>query len=317
MKILSSVQMDEEFSKKISRESSNYIFNKRLASISDSILSAAEVLVTYGHDVSPELIDKMRNLKWIHIMQSGLNSLPFSKLMEKDILVTNSKGINSVTIAEYTIGMMLNLYRKSFVFYEAQKRKEWDRFTEIDELAGKTLGILGYGSIGKELAKRAKAFDMRILAMKRSSMAKTENVDELILPDNKLRIFEQSDFVVCLLPLTQETYQSVGEEELGRMKKSSYLINVSRGEVIHQQAIVKCLKANKIAGAVLDVFDVEPLPSESELWSLKNVYITPHIAGDRHPTYMSRAVDIFIHNLRSYQDNPTEMMNIVNKKQGY
>ncbi|OZU87198.1 hypothetical protein CIL03_18065 [Virgibacillus indicus] len=317
MKIISNVRLGEELFSEMKSLFSDYQYFRKLGEVDKNELAEVEVLVTYGEGVTSEKITEMKNLKWIHVMQSGLNSLPFKSLIERDILLTNSKGINSITIAEYSISMMLSLVRNSFVFYDAQKRKEWDLNTKIDELAGKTIGILGYGAVGKELAKRAKAFDMKVLAFKRTPIENPDNVDEIIPIDDKLRIFEESDFLISLLPLTPQTKEFIGLEDLERMKKTSYVINVSRGEIIDRQALIKVIENKQIAGAVLDVFEEEPLSGENELWETENIYITPHIAGDRHPTYKKRAYDILINNLQKYHVQPDKMINIVNKNQGY
>jgi phosphoglycerate dehydrogenase-like enzyme len=317
MNIISNVRLGEELFLKMKSEFPDYQYFKGLGELDKNDLEAIEVLVTYGGDITSDKIDEMKNLKWIHVMQSGIDSLPFKSLIERDILLTNSKGINSITIAEYLMSMMLSLVRNSFVFYDAQRRKEWDFNTKVDELAGKTLGILGYGAVGKELAKRAKAFDMKVIAYKRTPIENPDNVDELISINEKQRIFKESDFLISLLPLTPQTKGFIGLIELEEMKETSYIINVSRGEVVDQQALIKVINGKQLAGAVLDVFEEEPLSGENELWGIENIYITPHIAGDRHPTYKKRAFDILMNNLQIYHLNPDEMVNIVNKNQGY
>lgn len=317
MKIVCSVSLPENLFLEIKREYESYQYVERIEELDDNELKKIDVFSTYGNDVTPELIDKMESLKWLHIMQSGINKLPFKKLIERDILLTNSKGVNAVTIAEYTMGMMLNVTRNSFVFHESQLKSTWDKFTTIDELTGKKLGILGYGTVGELLAKRAKAFDMEIYALKRYYEENLPNVDEVITHENKQRIFSECDFVVSLLPLTPETVGFVGAKEISQMKETAVLINVSRAEIIDQDALIVALEEEKIAGAVLDVFEKEPLPDESKWWKVKNAYITPHIAGVRFPLYERRAVDIFLHNLQAYQSNMDELKNVIIKEDGY
>lgn len=317
MRIISSVHMEERFITKLMGGFPNYKYIEKLELANLSDLAQAEVLITYGNDITPALLDKMDHLKWIHIMQSGMDNLPFEKLIEKEILLTNAKGINSVTIAEYLMGMMLNVARNSYTFYEAQKRKEWDFYTTIEELSNKTIGILGFGAIGKELAKRAKAFDMKVIALKRTETEILANVDELLSMKEKDRIFSESDFVISLLPLTEDTRNYIGKQELSLMKSSAYLLNVSRGNIIHYPSLLDSLQSQQIAGAVLDVFHEEPLAVDSELWNMPNVFITPHVAGDRHPTYMVRAFDILYRNLQFYVSEHNNMINVIDIKQGY
>ncbi len=300
MKILSSCSLHDELLSKMKRKFPDYMYQKNLNELEDDELKDVVVQVTYGPDVTPERLDKMPSLKWIHVMQSGLNGIPFAELIKRDIILTNSKGINSITIAEYTMGMMLNLIRNSFVYYDAQKKNEWDHHTKLDELYNKTIGILGYGAVGIELAKRAKAFGMKVIAAKRRYSENLEFVDEVIKMEEKARLFEKADFVVSLLPLTPETEGIIGKRELAIMKPTASLINVSRSGIVDLETLIDALETEKIRAAVLDVFDQEPLPESSELWDIKNLYVTPHIAGDRHPTYKQRAFDILFNNLQKF-----------------
>lgn len=318
MKIISSCTLSDDLLRQLKSEFPDYMYAKNIDDIAKHELKDVVVQVTYGHDITAERLDEMKSLKLIHVMQSGLNLVPFDELIKRDIMLTNSKGINSITIAEYTMGMMLNLIRNSFVYYDAQKKNQWDFTTTLDELYGKTLGILGYGSIGTELAKRAKAFGMRVLASKRRYAEEIENVDEVIKTEDRMRIFKEADFIVSLLPLTPDTEGMIGEKELAMMKSTASLINVSRSGIVDLEALIDSLESEKIRAAVLDVFDVEPLPEDSELWNVKNLYLTPHIAGDRHPAYKQRAFDILFHNLKKVSANEfNEMKNIVDKTQGY
>lgn len=319
MLIISTVQMDAPYRKNLKEAFPQCIFvhTDLLSSLSDNELAEAEVLITYGQDVSTQMMKKMSNLNWIHIFQVGIETLPFDTLIEQEIVVTNSKGVNSVAIAEYTMGMMLNLVRSSFTFYDAQKDRIWETETQFDELSSKTLGILGYGSIGKELAKRAKAFDMNVLALKRTVEKEIENVDALIKHSDKHLLFEKSDFIVVLLPLTEETINFIDEEEFKKLKSTAYLINVSRGQVINEQSLIHHLRSRTFAGAALDVFNEEPLQEDHLFWGLDNVLITPHVAGERFQSYMLKAFTLTMENLRSYIDHNGEMINRIDLNKRY
>src|SRR5699024_10824237 len=200
------VSLNDKLLSEMKKEFPNYKYEKYIEKLDDTgYMEDVEVQVTYGPDVTAERLDKMPALKWIHVMQSGLNSIPFNELIKRGIILTSSKGINSVTIAEYTIGMMLNIIRNSFVYYDAQKRNEWDVKTNLDKLKGKTIGILSYGSVGVELAKRAKPFDMKIITKKSNFKENLINVDNNVKMVEIKCIFKESDFVISLLPETPET----------------------------------------------------------------------------------------------------------------
>ncbi|HEX3025666.1 MAG TPA: D-2-hydroxyacid dehydrogenase [Clostridia bacterium] len=317
MNIISTIGLEEKLRKQlVERCPNDVIRHEQLSSLSDGELKEIDGLITFGNDIPVPVIDKMPKLSWIHIAQSGINDLPFDKLIEREIIVTTSKGINSITIAEYVIGMMINVIRNNYTFYQAQKRGEWDFNTTLDEIYGRTLGIIGLGMVGKEIAKRGKALGMRVIALEKFKIENPENVDQLILHDEKELIFRESDFIVTSLPLTDETLHFVDEKELSLMKPTSYLINVGRGPVVNESALINTLKARKIAGAVLDVFEVEPLPKESELWSLDNVILTPHVAGDRQSSYYQRVLDLFYYNLEKYPESG-KMKNVPNLKLGF
>jgi phosphoglycerate dehydrogenase-like enzyme len=278
-------------------------------------LEKVEILVTYGEDLTPDIIKKMPGLTWIQVLSAGLELMPFEELIERRIQVTNAKGIHRIPMAEYTMSMILQLSRKHYSFYDLQKEGIWDRSLRVDEVYGKTLGILGLGAIGSEIAKRAQAFGMRVLGMRRSEGEAPEYVDELISFKEKEKFFRESDFLVVLLPLTQHTANFVGHEELQMMKSSAYLINIARGQVVNEEELLHALKEEKIAGAVLDVFTEEPLPSDHPFWQTERLILTPHVSG-RSPHYMQRAIEIFRENLSKYPEDG-DMINMIQLDKGY
>jgi phosphoglycerate dehydrogenase-like enzyme len=294
---------------------------------------STEVLVTYGEDLTPFYIDRLEKLQWIQVLSAGLDRMPFEALNKRNILVTNARGIHQIPMAEYTIGMILQLVRKGYELYDLQKEGIWDRSIRVGEAYGKTIGIVGLGAIGTEIAKRAKAFGMRVVGLKRDlgdytskdrSSAEDlqhvrtvlpEHVDEVVSYQEKEKLFTQSDFVVILLPLTPATNQLIGLNELQMMKSSAYLINIARGEVVKEEDLIHALREKMIAGAVLDVFEQEPLPPNHPFWGLDNVIITPHISA-RSPLYMQRALDIFCENIKAYPERET-MTNMIDLIRGY
>lgn len=316
MRIVSSAKLSEKHQIRL-REGypdHQFFFYSQPEEVEPEVQKEAEVLITYGK-VSSSFIEQMPKLKWIQVLSAGIERLPLGEIKERNILVTNARGIHGIQMAEYTLGMILNLVRRNYILYENQKQKKWDNRIRLDEAYGKTLGILGLGAIGTEIAKRAKAFGMKVIALRRNRGEVPQFVDELYSLEERMKLFEESDFLVVLLPVTPETIHFVGEEELAAMKNSAYLINIARGAIVDEQALIKSLQENRIAGAVLDVFVEEPLPEDHVLWTLPNVIITPHNAGSS-PKYIERALEIFRHNLDAYP-NKEKMRNVIDLDRGY
>lgn len=318
MKIITCASINDDLFKKIKSEFSDFKYEKHILTLPEDELNEVEVLVGYPFNITNEVLEKLPKLKLIHIMQSGVEGLPYDELIRRNITVTSSRGINSITIAEYIIGEMLSITRNSLEFYESQKLNEWNTNTNIDEIYNKTIGILGYGAVGMELAKRCKAFGMKVLATKRNFKNELDNVDKAIKPDNINELVKDSDFIVSLLPLTEQTKHIIDKEQIDLMKENSVFINVSRSKIVNLDYLLVKLGKNEIKAVVLDVFDKEPLSNDSELWNIENLYLTPHIAGDRFPLYKQRAFDILLENLRNLdKGKEVNMINVVNKEQGY
>jgi phosphoglycerate dehydrogenase-like enzyme len=279
-------------------------------------LPQTEILVTYGEDLTEEIIaDHCPSLKWIHVISAGLEKMPFSIIAERRILVTNAKGIHQIPMAEYTIGVMLQITRQMNEIFLNQRDGIWDRSIRVDELSGKTIGIVGVGAIGGKIAEYAKVMGMRVIGTNRSGQP-VPHVD-VLYPMNELdRLMKESDFIVVIVPHTPETEQMIGEAQLSRMKATAYLINIARGSIVDEEALVKLLQERKIGGAVLDVFTQEPLPSDHPFWTLGNVILTPHLSG-RSPKYMERALDIFYENIPVYLSGQGEMRNKIDPYKGY
>jgi phosphoglycerate dehydrogenase-like enzyme len=194
----------------------------------------------------------------------------------------------------------------------------WEADSIPFEVEGKTMGILGYGSIGKEIASRCKALGMNVVGLRRDEPSSPQNNDraDIIFQDDHLEeLLRNSDFVTVALPLTEETRGMIGEEELRMMKKEAYLINIARGGIIKEDVLIKALNNGWIAGAALDVFEKEPLAADHPFYKMSNVLITPHISGT-NPEYMNRVIEIFADNLERYLEGKP-LKNVVDKKQGY
>jgi phosphoglycerate dehydrogenase-like enzyme len=278
-------------------------------------LAETEILLTYGEDLNVEILQKCAKLQWIMVVSAGLERLPWDALRQQRVLVTNVRGIHRGPMSEYTMGVILQLARCSQELFTLQQQKKWDRTIRVEEIQGKTLGVLGAGSIGQEIARKAKVFGMKTLGLNRSGR-RVEHFDQIHPTTELNQLLGVCDYLVVVLPLTGETKLLLGAAEFGRMKESSYLINISRGEVVDEQALIAAIRDKRIAGAVLDVFCQEPLPVDSPLWDLDGVIITPHLSS-RSPLYMERAMEIFAHNLTVFLQGYGEMRNIIDLSKGY
>jgi phosphoglycerate dehydrogenase-like enzyme len=239
------------------------------------------------------------DLRWFHSFSAGIDHPAFGALLERGVMLTNSSGSSSVPIAEYVLGMMLRVTKRMDAWTAAQQERRWEGL-ETEELSGKTAGIVGLGHIGSQVARLAKAFGMHVIGCRRSRRA-VRYVDEIVPPEGLPALLAASDFVVLAVPLSPATERLIGKAELAAMRSDSWLINISRGLVVDEAALIDALERRTIAGACLDVFEHEPLPPESSLWSLSNAIVTPHNSG-RSPRNVERATVIFLDNLQRYVD---------------
>ena len=280
----------------------------------DRVLGGAEVIC--GLRLPPDLLSRAPRLKWVQMLSAGVDFVD-KAVRESDVIITTASGIHAVGISEWVLGISLMFAKQAPHLWANQRRRHWERFVPA-ELSGKTMGIIGMGSIGTQVAILARAFGMRIVATRRSQVAPAfgqGDTDELLPPSQLHELLARSDFVALCLPLTAETLKLIGEPELRAMKRSAYLINVSRGAIIDETVLIRALKESWIAGAGLDVFETEPLPPDSELWELPNVILSPHIAGMTEE-YQSRATELFCENLRRYLAG-RKLINEVEKDRGY
>ena len=294
-------------------------------------LDEVEVLYTYrvpaGWSGAP-------NLRWIQLGSAGLNALTGHPLLENgDVRVTTASGIHAVPIAEYVMASMVAFSRGFPMLLERQRRAEWAGWQATQshsrELRGATLGIVGYGSIGREVARLACAYGMRVLALKRDPAVRRDRgyaepgvgdpegrlPDQWYGPAQLHQLLTSCDYVVISVPLTPATRGMIDAQALRAMKPDAYLVNIARGPIIVERDLIQALKEGWIAGAGLDVFDEEPLPAGSALWRLDNVILTPHAAAAT-PPYDERASVLFAENLRRYLAGES-LLNEVNPALGY
>jgi D-2-hydroxyacid dehydrogenase (NADP+) len=274
-----------------------------------------------GYSLRAEQLKDAKKLKWIHSTAAGVAQLMYPELRDSGIKVTNPSGIFSVPMAEHTIGLLLALARNfpDSVRQQDQARwsqqEIWDKPQHLTELNGKVLLIVGYGSIGKEVAKRAKAFDMRVWGVTRSGEGDL-TIAEKIFPAAELHVaLPDADYLLIAAPETAETKHLIGAAEIAWMKRGARLINVGRGSLLDEAALIQALESGGLGGAALDVAQTEPLPEESPLWRAPNLFITPHTSGVSDRLW-DRQTAILIELLERWFDG-RELFNRVDFARGY
>lgn len=310
-----------------------YRIDKITGDVSSTAWAEAEALFTGRVLPTPEQAPRLR---WIQTASAGFDwalTQPIAQI--KDIIITSASGIHATPIAEYCLGMMLALNLKVPAMFDLKREKQWPKekmstFGPMP-LRGKTVGIVGYGSIGRELARLANALGMTVLAAKRDVMNtdagdvftldegigdQTGDIPARIYPGQAVATMaRECDFLVMTVPLTDGTRQIIDKRVLDAMKETAYFINIARGSVVDEAALIEALQTHSIAGAALDVFVEEPLPAASPLWTLPNVIISPHVAGNT-PDYNERAAKVFAENLRRYVDRKP-LVNALDRAEGY
>ena len=273
--------------------------------------------VTGDKNILAPIVSLLPNLIWLHSLYAGLDHLLFDELISNsNIQVSNAKGLFSSTLAEYAIGAIC-YFTKQFPKLIAQKNEKlWHKFDMI-EMKGKTMGIIGYGDIGKACAKLGKAFGMRIIALRRRpELSLTDNLIDKIYGNNEIsEIMKESDFLILSLPLTVHTKHIINRELLLQAKIGQILINLGRGQLIDENSLIEVLQTGPIAGAALDVFSIEPLPQDSPLWNLPNVLLSPHNA-DHVINSTDKSVKFFTENVERFINNE-ELLCKVDKHSGY
>ncbi len=284
----------------------------RVVSRAEAPDHAAEVEVWVGWDVPDAVLARAGRLRWVHSTAAGVDNL-LPKLWGRDVLLTNSRGIHAIPVAEHVLACLLVFARNLHVALRHQLHRRWQP-EPGGELWGATVGILGLGAIGQEVARRCRAFGARVVGLRRTPSPVPE-VEEVYGPEELEAVLRASQYVVLALPLTPQTRRLIGARELGWMRPEAVLVNVGRGALVDEEALVEALRSGRIRGAALDVFETEPLPPTHPLWELPNVLVTPHVAGNS-PRYMDRAIPLFCENLRRYLRGE-ELRNVVDPQRGY
>ncbi len=276
-------------------------------------LKDAEVVITFHF--TKEMLDMAPRLKWLQIISAGVDALPLDDIFARNIILTNGRGIHRIHMAEYAMGAMISMARNFPTMYKNQLDGKWERNVSQGEVYGSTVGILGLGSIGEQIAKLSKVFGMKVIGTKRTPEP-MEFVDMVYGSDQMDIVFKESDYVISLLPHTPKTDEIIDNSFFSLMKETAVFINMGRGKTVNEGHLIEVLKARKIKGFFSDVFYEEPLPSDSPLWELDNVVITPHICGVS-PNYNDRAFEIAEHNLQVLISGEGEMINVVTEEKGY
>lgn len=264
--------------------------------------------------LTDELIERMPNLRWIHSTRGGVYNLFSPAVVNQGIQIISSKGIHGPPFCQFALACMFALASKIPQICQAQTERHWERLIQ-EPIWGKTVGILGLGTIGNDLAQKSKALGFRVVATKRTVDGKPPYVDELGPPEDLPEMLAESDFVVICLPSIPATANTIVEKDLRLMKPTAYLINLVTGRAIDEDLLVRCFKEHWIAGGALDAFPSQPLPEDSELWGLPNVIISPRMGG-LTPFQWDKVLPILIDNLERFQAGKP-LRNVVDKDIGY
>jgi D-2-hydroxyacid dehydrogenase (NADP+) len=280
----------------------------------------AEVVVTWS--LRPEQVKAAQKLRWLHSPAAAVHQLLFPELVNSDVIITNGRDVHGPVVGEHIIALILALAKKLQQAARYQQKRIWGQQQLWEsrphprEVAGATLGMVGLGSIGRTAARHAAALGMRVIAVREHPEKGSPEGVEQVFPSSQLdTLLAQSDYVALAVPMTSSTNALIDATRLAKMKPEACLINVGRGQLIDESALVQALRENKIGGAALDVFVEEPLPASSPLWDLENLLITPHTAGLTEKQW-DRQYDLVAENLRRYL-NHQPLLAVVDKQKGY
>jgi len=279
----------------------------------------ADVLVTYS--LREGQLARADKLRWIHSTMAGVGPVLTPEVVQRDIVVTNASEVHGGAVAEHAFALLLALAKQLNRARDMQREHHWGLDTLLADrpaprtVIGATLVVVGLGAIGRRVAAMAKAFDMRVIAVRQDPARGGENTDRVVGFEQVDQVLKEADFVLLAAPVTETTRNMMNRERLALMKNSAYLINVARGALVDEAALTEALRERRIAGAALDVFVEEPLPESSELWRLKNAIITPHSAGLNEKLWELQ-YNVLAENLRRFCSGEP-LLNVVNKARGY
>lgn len=282
----------------------------RLSRGEEKAIPEAEIIV--GRPDIRALASASR-LRWLQLSSAGANR--YVDVVREDVMLTTASGVYGIPASEHVFAMMLGLVRRIPDSVRLAQQSDWDRERSYNELFGRTCGILGLGDIGLEVARRAHAFGMRVIGLKRTRERAPEFIEAVFVVDELAEFLAQSDHIVNTLPDTKHTHRLIDERALTSVRSGSYFYNIGRGRTVDERALIDALRDGRIAGAGLDVFEKEPLPKESPLWRMTNVIITPHVGGSS-PREDERVAQVFLENLQRWVDK-RPLLNVVDRELGY
>ncbi|MBV9342428.1 MAG: D-2-hydroxyacid dehydrogenase [Acidobacteria bacterium] len=279
----------------------------------------AEIILNWSGSLAllREVFLMSRQVRWIHSRSAGLERSLFPELIESDVILTNGSGVFSASLGEFALAAILYFAKDFRRMIRNQIAGVWEPF-DVTMVSGQTVGIVGYGSIGRAVAARARALEMTVLGLRRRISQESDKdslIDQVYGSEQRLEMLSRCDYIVVTVPLTERTRGLIADAEFGAMKKNAVVINVGRGPTIDEEAMIKALAQSRIRGAALDVFDQEPLPQGHPFYSFENVLLSPHCA-DHTPDWLENAMRFFLAQLERFTRGQT-LLNIVDKSLGY
>ncbi|MFN0106942.1 MAG: D-2-hydroxyacid dehydrogenase [Bryobacteraceae bacterium] len=295
----------------------NYVVGNTVEGLAGAGENADAILYCMGPGLPLKTVwDLAPRVQWVHSLSAGLESILFPALAESTVPMTNGRGVFKESLGEFVVASILHFAKDLRRMVRSQEAGKWEPYT-VEMVAGKTLGVIGYGEIGRAAAVRAHALGMKIHVIRRRPQLSEEDpiVAKSFSVAERGEMMAGVDYLLVAAPLTGETRGLVGEKELRGMKPSAVVMNCGRGPVIDEAALIQALREGTIKGAALDVFDKEPLPEGHAFWGLSNVLLSPHCA-DHTATWTDEAMQFFLENLRRFQEGEP-LLNLVDKKSGY
>lgn len=278
----------------------------------EEALKNAEIIVTYGEDITTETLNKASYLKWLMVASAGLEKMPLKEIGDRGIFLTNVKGIHKTPMAESVMAHILALKRSLPWIY---KQNSWSRKSGSTELRGSTAVIIGPGAIGGEIGRLLQAFGVHTIGCNRSGKA-SSHMNEMISFENLSDKLPSADLVISVLPSTNETKGLLSYEHFVQMKETAIFMNFGRGDVIIEEELIQAMSEHQIEFAVLDVFETEPLTDSHPFWTMDNVIVSPHVSS-HSSEYVPRALEIFKHNLTEWIEKTTNFQNVIDTEKGY
>ena len=277
----------------------------------DPYIGSADILLTFGAHMADHVLEKGAKLRWIQALGTGVDGIVDRPALRPGVLVTNMHGLHGDSVPEAAIMLMLALARDLPRAMRNRNARKWERYPS-QLLKGKTAGIFGVGAIAKALAPKCKSFGMKVIGIT-SAVRGVEGFDRMVRRDDLQSVVGELDFLVLLTPYTRETHGIVGERVLAAMKPSAFLVNLARGGIVDEEALLAALRERRLAGAALDVFAAEPLPEAHPFWDMDNVIVTPHLGGF-HDQYAEEALPTLVANFRTFLSGDTSgMANVVRR----